>query len=63
MYTCMSILGKRSVKGTFGTNRKISQFKVSRYDLIIIIDGANYNILAYTYPKVMYSCKKDDQLN
>ena len=49
MYTCMSILGERSVKGTFGTNRKISEFKVSREDLvIIIIAGANYNILAYT---------------
>lgn len=46
----MSILGERSVKGTFGTNRKISEFKVRRDDLviIIIIAGANYNILAYT---------------
>ena len=51
MYTCVSILGERSVKGTFGTNRKISEFKVSRDDLVIIqiiIAGANYNILAYT---------------
>ena len=63
MYTCMSILGERSVKGTFGTNRKISEFKVSRDDLVIIIAGANYNILAYTQPKVVYSCRKDDQLN
>lgn len=48
MYTCMSILGERSVKGTFGTNRKISEFKVSRDDLVIITAGANYNVLAYT---------------
>lgn len=44
----MSILGERSVKSTFGTNRKISEFKVRRDDLVIIIAGANYNILAYT---------------
>ena len=39
MYTnaCMFILGERSVKGAFGTNRKISKFKVSRDDLIIIL--------------------------
>ena len=39
MYTnaCMFILGERSVKGAFGTNRKISKFKVSRDDLIILL--------------------------